>query len=159
MKGSKKSRGMERYIAVDIHKEYVLVGGQNAAQEWVMAPRRIEMAKFREWARANLHEGDEAALETTTNVWDIYDTVALLASRTLVAHARAVRRCEACRSAGQDRQGGCQTSDPPAGVPRTSSSAAFISTKSNGSISRVLIKFKVRSPFCGGFPLDNNIPT
>jgi len=27
MKGSEKSRGIERHVALDIHKEYVLVGG------------------------------------------------------------------------------------------------------------------------------------
>ena len=91
MKGKEKSSGIGRYIALDIHKEYVLAGGQNALQEWVMQPRRIGMEKFGEWAKANLREGDAVVLETTTNVWDIYDIVAPLVSRTLVAHAGAVR--------------------------------------------------------------------
>lgn len=51
MKGSEKSRELERYIALDIHKEYVLAGGMNAAQEWMMQPRRIEMGKFGAGAR------------------------------------------------------------------------------------------------------------
>jgi hypothetical protein len=34
----------------------------------VLPPRRISMAKSREWALANLHEGDAVVLETTTNV-------------------------------------------------------------------------------------------
>ena len=42
MKKRQDTRGNERYIGFDIHKEYRLVGGQNAEQEWVMAPRRIE---------------------------------------------------------------------------------------------------------------------
>jgi hypothetical protein len=72
---------------LDIHKEYVLAGGQNAKQERVLPPRRIRMAKFREWAIANLQEGDAVVLETTTNVWDIYEIVAAQATRTVVAHA------------------------------------------------------------------------
>jgi len=88
---------IERYIALDIHKEYVLAGGQNAKQEWVLPPRRISMAKFREWARANLREGDAVVIETTTNVWDIYDIVAPLATRTVVAHAGAVRQIAEAR--------------------------------------------------------------
>jgi transposase len=97
MKGTEDTSQIERYIALDIHKEYVLAGGQNAKQEWVMPPRQIRMAKFREWASANLREGDAVVLETTTNVWDIYDIVAPLVTRTVVAHAGAVRQIAEAR--------------------------------------------------------------
>jgi len=97
MKGIEDTRQVERYIALDIHNEYVLAGGQNAKQEWGMPPRQIKMAKFREWASTNLREGDMVVIETTTNVWDIYDIVAPLATRTLVAHAGAVRQIAEAR--------------------------------------------------------------
>jgi transposase len=97
MKGTEDTSQIERYIALDIHKEYVLAGGQNAKQEWVLPPRRISMAKFREWAIANLRERDAVVLETTTNVWDIYDIVAPQATRTVVAHAGAVRQIAEAR--------------------------------------------------------------
>ncbi len=97
MKGTENTRGAGRYIALDIHKEYVLAGGQNAAQAWALAPRRIGMARFREWASANLHGGDAVVIETTTNVWDIYDIVAPLVTRTAVAHAGAVRQIAEAR--------------------------------------------------------------
>ena len=41
MKFAKDTSGIERYIAIDIHKEYVLVGGQNVGHDWEMQPRRI----------------------------------------------------------------------------------------------------------------------
>jgi len=97
MKGIEDTSQIERYIALDIHKEYVLAGGQNAKQEWVLPPRRISMVKFREWASANLREGDAVVIETTTNVWDIYDIVAPLTTRTVVAHAGAVRQIAEAR--------------------------------------------------------------
>lgn len=97
MKGTEDTSQIKRYIALDIHKEYVLAGGQNAKQEWVMPPRQIKMAKFREWASANLQAGDAVVIETTTNVWDIYDIVAPLATRTVVAHAGAVRQIAEAR--------------------------------------------------------------
>jgi hypothetical protein len=97
MKGIEGTRQIDRYIALDIHKEYVLAGGQNAKQEWVLPPHRISMAKIREWASANLHAGDAVVIETTTNVWDIYDIVAPLATRTVVAHAGAVRQIAEAR--------------------------------------------------------------
>ena len=97
MKGTQNTRVTERYIALDIHKEYVLAGGMNAGQEWVMQPRKIEMGRFREWAAKNLSAGDAVVIETTTNVWDIYDIVAPLVKRTVVAHAGAVRQIAEAR--------------------------------------------------------------
>jgi hypothetical protein len=76
MKFAKDTRDIERYIAINIHKEYVLVGGQNARQEWVQQPRRVGIEVFRGWAAGNLRKGDAVILETTTNVWDVYDIVA-----------------------------------------------------------------------------------
>jgi len=97
MKGTEDTREINRYIALDIHKEYVLAGGMNAEQDWMLPPRRISMAKFGEWATANLHEGDAVVLETTTNVWDIYDIVVSQATHTVVAHAGAVRQIAEAR--------------------------------------------------------------
>jgi transposase len=97
MRFAKDTSGIERYIAIDIHKEYTMVGGQNAHQDWVMRPRRIGMEKLREWAAANLRTGDAVVLETTTNVWDIYDIVAPLVSYVVVAHAGGVRQIAEAR--------------------------------------------------------------
>jgi transposase len=97
MKGTEDTREIDRYIALDIHKEYVLAGGMNAEQEWVLPPRRIGIEKFREWAQQNLRDRDEVVLETTTNVWDIYDIVSPLVKRTVVAHAGAVRQIAEAR--------------------------------------------------------------
>ena len=97
MKFEKDTSGIKRYIGFDIHKEYALVGGQNAQQEWVMAPRRIGMENLREWAAANLRKGDAAVIETTTNVWDVYDMVEPLVSYVVVAHAGGVRQIAEAR--------------------------------------------------------------
>ena len=85
-------KDIQRYIALDIHKEYVMVGAMNPAQEWVIRPRRVEMMHFRSWAANNLQVGDAVVIETTTNVWDIHDIVAPFVTRTVVAHAGAVRQ-------------------------------------------------------------------
>ena len=88
---------IQRYIALDIHKEYVMVGAMNTVQEWDIRPRRVEMIHFRAWAVQNLRAGDAVVIETTTNVWDIYDIVAPLVTRTVVAHAGAVRQIAEAR--------------------------------------------------------------
>lgn len=90
MKKGQDTRGYERYLAVDIHREYLLVGGWNEKKEWVLTPRRVSIEKFSEWAKKNIRQGDIVVLETTTNVWTIYDIVAPLASRVLVANATEV---------------------------------------------------------------------
>ena len=92
-----ETRVVQRYIALDIHKEYVLAGGMDASQEWLLPPRKIEMGRFREWAMKNLCDTDAVVIETTTNVWDIYDIVQLRVARAVVAHAGAVRQIAEAR--------------------------------------------------------------
>lgn len=90
MKKGQDTRGYERYMALDIHREYLLVGAWNEEKEWVLTPRRVSMEKFPEWTKKNIRRGDIVVLETTTNVWTTYDLVAPLASRVLVANAAEV---------------------------------------------------------------------
>jgi transposase len=97
MKIYPRTRPIQRYIALDIHKEYVLAGGMNARQEWILPARRIEMSKFGEWAKKNLCERDAVVIETTTNVWAIYDIVQPLVGHVVVAHAGAVRQIAEAR--------------------------------------------------------------
>lgn len=90
MKKGQDTRGYERYLALDIHREYLLVGGWNEEKEWVLTPRRVSIEKFPAWAKQNIRPGDIVVLETTTNVWVVYDILAPLASRVLVANAAEV---------------------------------------------------------------------
>jgi len=88
---------IERYIGIDIHKQYVMVGGQNDKQEWVLRPRNVQMSRFRDWAAKNLRMGDAVVIETTSNAWDIYDIVVPLVSKTVVANAYKVRQIAEAR--------------------------------------------------------------
>ena len=86
-----------RYIGIDIHKHYLMIGGQNRHQEWTLRPRKVQVSRFRDWAEKNFQPGDAVVIETTGSVWDIYDIVAPLVTRTLVAHARKVRQIAEAR--------------------------------------------------------------
>jgi len=66
-------------------------------QEWILRPRQVETTRFRDWAERNLKEGDAVVVEATGSVWDIYDIVAPLVSKTVVAHARKVRQIAEAR--------------------------------------------------------------
>ncbi len=97
MNSSPETIPIKRYIAIDSHKEYVMVGGMNDQQKWILRPRRVQMSRFRDWACKNLKPGDTVVLETTSNVWDIYDVVAPLVTKTVVAHAGKVRQIAEAR--------------------------------------------------------------
>jgi transposase len=84
-------------MAMDIHREYILVGAWNEEKEWILTPRRVSIERFPEWAKKNIGEGDIVVLETTTNVWATYDIVAPLASRVLVANAAEVEEIAKAR--------------------------------------------------------------
>jgi transposase len=77
----------ERYLAVDLHKHYVVVGGLNAHQEIVLPLRRVELSEWPAWAKKNLRQTDILVVEATTNAWDFYDQVAPLVGRVVVANA------------------------------------------------------------------------
>ncbi|MBD3250947.1 hypothetical protein GF380_00505, partial [Candidatus Uhrbacteria bacterium] len=80
----------ERYVALDIHKHYVMVGAIDLRRQWVLKPRKFSMTKFRKWVPMNLRQGDAVVLESTSNAWDIYDLVDPLVSKTVVANPRKV---------------------------------------------------------------------
>ena len=64
-----------RYLALDLHKHYLVVAGVNFRQEIVLNPRRISLEKWNAWAKANLLPTDALVIEATTNAWNIYDQV------------------------------------------------------------------------------------
>lgn len=97
MNASPETIPIQRYIAIDTHKHYVMVGGMNQQRQWTLRPRKVQLPRIRDWAARNLQPGDAVVLETTSNVWDIYDIVAPLVSKTVVANAYKVRQIAEAR--------------------------------------------------------------
>src|SRR5512138_2818975 len=87
----------ERYIAVDLHRAYVMVGGVNIRQEVVLPPRRVELDAWPCWARAHLRKTDALVVESTSNAWDFYDQVEPLVGRAVVANPRLVKLIASAR--------------------------------------------------------------
>jgi transposase len=81
----------QRFLALDLHKHYLVVGGVNLHQQIVLNPRRISLEKFQAWAKANLLPTDAVVLEATTNACDIYDHIVPLVDRVVVAHPPKVK--------------------------------------------------------------------
>ena len=86
MKTDPKSIPIQRYIAIDIHKHYVVVGGMNSQKEWLLRTRKVRMSRFPEWAEKNLLPTDAVVIESTSNAWEIYDLIAPLAGSVVVAN-------------------------------------------------------------------------
>ena len=86
------STPIERYVAIDAHKHYLMVGGMNARQETVLPVRRVEMENYPKWAKANLRLGDAVVIEATTNTWSLYDVTLPNVSKVVVAHPLEVKQ-------------------------------------------------------------------
>lgn len=48
----------ERYIGLDIHKEFLVAIGVNAEQEPVFGPHKVTWGRFERWARKHLTATD-----------------------------------------------------------------------------------------------------
>jgi hypothetical protein len=74
------TENQKRYVGLDVHKHYIMVGAVNAAQEVVLPPRKVSLVEFEGWARKHLRPSDEVVLEATTNAW-YFDPLAPLVGR------------------------------------------------------------------------------
>jgi hypothetical protein len=75
-----------RFVAIDIHKSFLMVGAIESQQYIVLQPRKVELHRWLVWAAANLLPTDAVVLEATTNAWTIYDRLAGLVARVVVVH-------------------------------------------------------------------------
>jgi transposase len=81
----------KRYVGLDVHKHYVMVGAVNAYQEMVLPPRKVSLADLENWAKKNLCPTDEVVLEATSNAWYLYDLLEPLVARVVVCHPPQVK--------------------------------------------------------------------
>ncbi len=81
----------KRYVALDVHKSYVMVGAVNRQQGVVLSPRRVTFLEFETWAKKHLRADDVVALEATTNAWYVHDLLVPLVERVVVAHPYHVK--------------------------------------------------------------------
>ena len=75
----------QRFVALDLHATYIMVGALDAHQRVVLQPRRVKLDHFAAWAMRHLQPTDQVVLEATTNAWYIHDLVQPLGARVVVA--------------------------------------------------------------------------
>lgn len=80
-----------RYVGLDVHKHYVMVGAVDQTQQTVLPPRKVALAELEGWAEKYLRPTDYVVLEATTNAWYVHDLLAPLVGRVVVAHPPQVK--------------------------------------------------------------------
>jgi len=91
------TRGTRRYVALDIHKHYCVVAGVDREGRVLLQPVRVEHADLEGWLKKNLLPTDQVVIESTTNAWHVYDLLAPLAERVLVANPIRVKQIACAR--------------------------------------------------------------
>jgi transposase len=79
-----------RYIGLDIHKEYFVPVGVNAAREVVFGPQKISVYQLDTWISKNLTPQDAIVLEMTANAYVFYDALLPHVHSVLVVHPQSV---------------------------------------------------------------------
>ena len=86
-----------RYVALDIHKHYCMIGAVNRDSELLVDPRRVEHSRLEAWLRKHLKPTDRVVIEATTNAWHIYDLIAPLVAEVVVANPMKVKQIASAR--------------------------------------------------------------
>ena len=86
-----------RFVALDVHRQSLVVGGVDIQQHVVLTPGRFGFAAFTEWAKVHLPHADAVVLEATANAWLLYDQLQPLVAEVVVAHPQAVKLIAAAR--------------------------------------------------------------
>ena len=91
------TRGIRRYVALDIHKHYCVVAGVDREGRVLLHPVRVEHADLEGWLKKNLLPTDQVVIESTTNAWHVYDLLAPLVERVVVANPIKVKQIACAR--------------------------------------------------------------
>jgi transposase len=76
----------QRFVAFDMHQNYVMVGAVDAQQQIILQPRKVDIQALERWASKHLVPTDAVVIEASTNTWTTYDVLEPLVARVVVAH-------------------------------------------------------------------------
>jgi transposase len=96
MNAEGNTRGTRRDVALDIHKHYCGVAGVDRDGRVMLQPVRVEHADLEGWLK-NRRASDQVVIESTTNAWHVYDLLAPLAERVVVANPIQVKQIACAR--------------------------------------------------------------
>jgi transposase len=82
---------------LDIHKQYCVIGGVDREGRVMLRAVRVEHAELEGWLKKNLLPTDHVVIESTTNAWHVYDLLAPLVERVVVANPAKVKQIATAR--------------------------------------------------------------
>jgi transposase len=85
----------ERYVGLDVHKQFIMIALVTKDQKVVMKPKRVDIHKFQAWAKEHLYKTDQVALESSTNAWWVYDHLIDIVGTVNVANTHQVKMISA----------------------------------------------------------------
>ena len=91
------TRGVRRYIALDIHKHYCVIAGVDREGRVLLQPVRVEHEDLEGWLKKHLWSMDQVVIESTTNAWHVYDLLVPLVERVVVANPIRVKQIAQAR--------------------------------------------------------------
>jgi len=77
---------VRRFIALDVHKKYLVATGVDRDLNQVFGPFRVELKGLGQWIRKQLSPSDAIVLEATTNACPIYDELQPHVHTVVVVH-------------------------------------------------------------------------
>lgn len=80
-----------RYVAMDVHRDYALVGAMNAQRQVVLQPVRVSLEKLAGWAVEHLNKQDAVVIESTSNAFHLHDVILPHVGWVQIANANAVK--------------------------------------------------------------------
>ena len=80
-----------RYVGIDIHKRHVTVAAVSKQQHELLAPQKISIQRFADWAHKHLQVSDHVAIEATTNSWAIHDQLISIVDQVSVANTNKLK--------------------------------------------------------------------
>jgi transposase len=82
---------VQRYVALDAHKHYVVIGAVSAQQDIVLKPVRVTMAELPDWIKSHLHKTDAVVIESTSNAWHLHDLIQPLGAKVVIANPSLIK--------------------------------------------------------------------
>jgi transposase len=80
-----------RFMALDMHKHYGMVGAINKEQEVLLRPRKFTWPEFERWGKQHIGPGDEIVIEASGNAWHVYDQLTAWGATVYVANPLLVK--------------------------------------------------------------------
>jgi transposase len=84
-----------RFVALDVHKAYFMVGALDAQQTIVLPPRKVPMTQAADWFAQHLQPTDQVVLESSSSAWYLVDLLQPLVARVVVANPLRLKQIAA----------------------------------------------------------------